>query len=175
MLNNKTIAVVVPAYNEEKQIGQVIETIPDFVDRIIIVNDCSTDKTEEIVNYYLDNDNTKTIIIPNILNDVKQNRYNQADHIVQERMKEEISWFVSSQVVTQNPEKKRIILISHLKNAGVGSAIARGYKWCKDYGIDCTAVMAGDAQMDPAELESICRPIVEDGIDCFGPNYPSTK
>ena len=39
MLNNKTIAVVVPAFNEEKQIGIVIETMPDFVDRIIIIND----------------------------------------------------------------------------------------------------------------------------------------
>jgi len=53
MLNNKTVAVVVPAYNEEKQIGQVIETMPDFVDRIIVVNDCSTDKTEEVVKQYI--------------------------------------------------------------------------------------------------------------------------
>ena len=43
MLNNKTVAVVVPAYNEESQIGLVIESMPDFVDRIIIVNDCSKD------------------------------------------------------------------------------------------------------------------------------------
>jgi glycosyltransferase involved in cell wall biosynthesis len=50
-------------------------------------------------------------------------------------------------------------------NSGVGAAIATGYKWCKDYKIDCTAVMAGDGQMDPSELESICRPIVEDEVD----------
>ena len=37
MLHNKNIAVVVPAYNEEKQIGMVIETMPDFVDRIIFL------------------------------------------------------------------------------------------------------------------------------------------
>ena len=36
MLNNKTIAVVVPAYNEEKQISTVIETMPVFVDRIMM-------------------------------------------------------------------------------------------------------------------------------------------
>ncbi|MEA3448968.1 MAG: glycosyltransferase family 2 protein, partial [Bacteroidota bacterium] len=41
MIKNKTIAVVVPAYNEEKQIEMVIETMPDFVDRIVIVNDKS--------------------------------------------------------------------------------------------------------------------------------------
>ena len=45
MLNNKTIAVVVPAYNEEMQILQVLESMPDFVDRIVVVNDCSKDNT----------------------------------------------------------------------------------------------------------------------------------
>jgi glycosyltransferase involved in cell wall biosynthesis len=49
MLNNKTIAVVVPCYNEETQIGMVIETMPDFVDRIVVVNDKSKDKTIEVV------------------------------------------------------------------------------------------------------------------------------
>ncbi len=52
-----------------------------------------------------------------------------------------------------------------MKNSGVGAAIARGYKWAKDHGIDCTAVMAGDGQMDPAELESICKPVIEENID----------
>jgi glycosyltransferase involved in cell wall biosynthesis len=37
MLKDKTVAIVVPAYNEEQQIGQVIETMPEFVDRIVVV------------------------------------------------------------------------------------------------------------------------------------------
>ena len=49
MYEDRRIAVVVPAYNEETQIGKVIETMPDFVDRIIVVDDCSKDKTAEIV------------------------------------------------------------------------------------------------------------------------------
>ncbi len=48
MLNNKTIAVVVPAYNEEKQIGSVLDSIPDYVDKIILVDDGSQDRTSEI-------------------------------------------------------------------------------------------------------------------------------
>jgi glycosyltransferase involved in cell wall biosynthesis len=52
MLHNKTIAVLVPAYNEEQQIGQVIETMPDFVDHVLIVDDGSTDKTAEIAEKY---------------------------------------------------------------------------------------------------------------------------
>lgn len=49
MLQNKSVAAVVPAYNEETQIHKVIETMPDFVDRIIIIDDCSRDKTSEVV------------------------------------------------------------------------------------------------------------------------------
>ena len=31
MLNKKTVAVVVPCYNEEKQVSKVINTLPKFV------------------------------------------------------------------------------------------------------------------------------------------------
>jgi glycosyltransferase involved in cell wall biosynthesis len=48
MLNNQTIAVVVPAYNEERQIGQVIQSMPEFVDHILVIDDGSSDKTVEI-------------------------------------------------------------------------------------------------------------------------------
>jgi len=45
MYKGKTIAVVVPAYNEEKLIGRVLETMPELVDKIVIVNDASKDNT----------------------------------------------------------------------------------------------------------------------------------
>ena len=165
MLNNQTIAVVVPCYNEETQIGMVIETMPDFVDRIIIINDKSKDKTSEIVRSYISEDKTEKIKIPNILDDVKPNRYNRANIVLQDIQKEEITKFTPSQVYNSDIDFDRIILIDHLENGGVGAAIARGYKWAKDHGIDCTAVMAGDGQMDPNELESICSPVVYDDVD----------
>lgn len=165
MLNNKTIAVVVPAYNEETQIGIVIETMPSFVDRIIIVNDKSTDKTAEVVQEYITNDTSSPIKIENILNKVKPNRYNRANMVVQDLQKKEIQLYTPSEIFNTNVEEDRIILINHLKNGGVGAAIAQGYKWAKDHGIDCTAVMAGDGQMDPDELESICFPVVSEGVD----------
>ncbi|QAY68915.1 glycosyltransferase family 2 protein [Xylanimonas protaetiae] len=43
------IAAIVPAYNEAKMITTVIETMPDFVDHIIVVDDCSPDNTSEVV------------------------------------------------------------------------------------------------------------------------------
>jgi glycosyltransferase involved in cell wall biosynthesis len=45
----KSIAVVVPAYNEEKLIGRVISGMPEFVDRIIVVDDASVDGTAQAV------------------------------------------------------------------------------------------------------------------------------
>jgi glycosyltransferase involved in cell wall biosynthesis len=165
MLNNKTIAVVVPAYNEKNQIETVIATMPDFVDKIVIVNDCSSDSTAEIVSKMIEYDNHQTFEIKNILNHIELKKYNRADFILQEQLKTEMKYFVPSEVKNKKPDQDHIILINQLKNAGVGAAIARGYKWCKDYGIDCTAVMAGDGQMDPDELESICKPVVEENID----------
>jgi len=44
---NLMVAVVVPAHNEERLVGRVIETMPDLVDHIIVVDDASTDGTGE--------------------------------------------------------------------------------------------------------------------------------
>jgi len=164
MLNDKTIAVVVPAYNEEKQIGHVIETMPKFVDRIIVVNDNSTDSTEQIVAGYFGTKHNQTKIALEIQS-IKRSYYNEADVLLQEMNNKELRYFAPSKVLNKNPVKERIILISNIKNIGVGGSIARGYKWCKDHEIDCTAVMAGDGQMDPDELESICLPIINEEVD----------
>ncbi len=53
MFEGKTVAVVVPCYNEESQVGQVLETMPDFVDCIIVIDDASTDGTVEVVRRYI--------------------------------------------------------------------------------------------------------------------------
>jgi len=49
MYRDKVIAVIVPAYNEEKLIGKVLKTIPNFIDHIVVVDDASTDRTGEVV------------------------------------------------------------------------------------------------------------------------------
>jgi len=165
MLNNKTVAVVIPAFNEEEQIRHVIETIPDFADRIVVVNDCSNDRTEKIVHEYLNNKNKRRRKITKVKSSIKHSKYNQAEIVLQKINEKEDNLFISSEIVNKNQENDRIILINNKKNGGVGAAIARGYKWCRDHNIDCTAVMAGDGQMDPSELKEICKPVVEEGID----------
>ncbi|MFL7791278.1 MAG: glycosyltransferase family 2 protein [Anaerolineae bacterium] len=117
MFKKAHIGAVVPAYNEEKLIGRVIETMPVFVDRIIIVDDCSKDETAAVVEEY------------------------------------------------QKKLGDRLQLIRHGINQGVGGAIATGYKWCRDHEIDISVVMAGDAQMDPADLPTLLEPVVSGEVD----------
>lgn len=166
MLNHKIIAVVVPAYNEEQQIGAVISSMPDFVDRIIVVNDCSTDKTSDrVMSFEGSMPVSSPMQIAEIQPPVVKGLYQRADALLYSMMQQEKKNFTPSNVYNKDPETSRIILIEHQKNSGVGAAIATGYKWCKDHNIDCVAVMAGDGQMDPEELESICMPVVNGGID----------
>jgi glycosyltransferase involved in cell wall biosynthesis len=63
MYKGKSVAVVVPAYNEEKLIGKVIETIPDYVDYLVIVDDLSKDQTIEVVNGYLGAADDRIVLI----------------------------------------------------------------------------------------------------------------
>ena len=65
MFEGKTVAVVVPAYNEETQIGQVLETMPDFVDCILVVDDTSSDRTCDIVREHIaaEGDAPRTVLI----------------------------------------------------------------------------------------------------------------
>jgi len=117
MYKGKTVCVIVPAYDEENLIARVIETMPDFVDRIVVVDDNSDDKTAEIVRSYAEGANG------------------------------------------------RVVLIQHSTNQGVGAAIVSGYKWARDNKMDATAVMAGDAQMDPEDLPNLLEPVVTGQTD----------
>ena len=117
MYKGKSVAVVVPAHNEELLIGRVIETMPSVVDKIIIVNDKSPDRTAAVVAEY----------------------------------------------VARQPD--RVVLIDLPENQGVGGAIAEGYKWARDHSLELTAVMAGDAQMDPDDLPALLDPVADGAAD----------
>jgi glycosyltransferase involved in cell wall biosynthesis len=63
MLIDQTIAVVVPCYNEQALIGQVLRTMPDIVDCIFVVDDCSTDDTVSVVSSHVGRTATRVVLI----------------------------------------------------------------------------------------------------------------
>lgn len=127
MYQGKKISVVVPCHNEEQQIEKLIATMPTLVDKIIIVDDASTDKTFEI----------------------------------------------ASNCALKN---KKIVVLQHRKNQGVGAAIATGYRHALENNSDITAVMAGDGQMDPADLETVLQPVADGLTDyCKGNRFFFSK
>ena len=43
------VAAIISAYNEERLVGKTIDTLPGFVDEIIVTNDGSTDDTKGVL------------------------------------------------------------------------------------------------------------------------------
>lgn len=62
MYKRKSVAVVVPCYNEETQIARVVNTMPKFVDWIVVIDDVSKDKTAVIIKKLAKN-NPKIVFI----------------------------------------------------------------------------------------------------------------
>jgi len=52
LLNSTNFCVIVPTYNNHKTLKKVLDSILDFTQNIIIVNDGSTDETSEILKQY---------------------------------------------------------------------------------------------------------------------------
>jgi glycosyltransferase involved in cell wall biosynthesis len=114
VIEGKSVAVVVPARDEEALVQDTLRGIPAFVDRIYVVDDASGDATGERAAALGD---------------------------------------------------RRVEVIRHERNGGVGAAIVTGYKRALADRVDVTAVMAADNQMDPTDLESLVRPVARGEVD----------
>ena len=128
MFRGRSVAVVIPAYNERDTIAATIRSVPGYVDHIIVVDDGSSDGTAAAA---------------------RRHAARRRGGVVE--------------------------VLRHDVNRGVGAAIASGYARAVALGVDATAVMAGDGQMDPADLPRLLEPIVEGRADyakgnrCFQP------
>jgi glycosyltransferase involved in cell wall biosynthesis len=145
MYRDKKIGVVVPAYDEELHIGKVLDGMPDFVDAVYVVDDCSTDRTADIVRDFIDH--SRTPALPHSFSPALPHPRTPA-----------LTHFCS----LVGP---RIELVQHARNSGVGAAIISGYKRCLSDGMDIAAVMAGDNQMEPAWLPAVLDPVVDGRAD----------
>src|SRR5437868_6903348 len=114
MLEGKRVAVVVPAYNEERLPAATRTRIPPSVARIYVVDDHSTDGTADAARALRD---------------------------------------------------PQVEVTVHERNEGVGAAIVTRYKRAIEDRIDVTCIMAGDNQMDPAELEALALPVLRGELD----------
>lgn len=114
MWKKHSVAVVIPAYNVERQLLRVLDKLPAWVDHAIVVNDASQDATATIARKHL---------------------------------------------------RAGLVLCEHAQNQGVGAAISTGYREALARGADIAVVMAGDDQMDPADLPALLAPLVEGRAD----------
>ena len=62
MIKEKSISVVIPCYNEETQIESVVNGIPDYIDKIILIDDKSSDNTYKIIKQF-ENNNSRIFTI----------------------------------------------------------------------------------------------------------------
>jgi glycosyltransferase involved in cell wall biosynthesis len=115
MYRGVSVAVVIPAFNEERAIGGAIEAVPAWVDHVIVVDDASTDATASIA----------------------------AAH------------------------PRAVDLVRHRHNRGVGAAIITGYRRVLEHprAPAIAVVMAGDGQMDPADLPALLDPVIDRRAD----------
>src|SRR5512137_2642054 len=50
------ICVIIHVFNKEKGFGQILDSIPDYIFKIYVVDDASTDRTAEIIRKYEETD-----------------------------------------------------------------------------------------------------------------------
>ena len=67
--------------------------------------------------------------------------------------------------VAAKTQRHGLCILRHPQNRGVGAAIATGYRQALKRGCDVAVVMAGDGQMDPADLPALLAPIVAGRAD----------
>lgn len=62
MYREKSVALVIPAYNEERLIKPTLEEVPETIDRVYVVDDASTDNMPAVVRECADKDKRITLI-----------------------------------------------------------------------------------------------------------------
>ncbi len=56
MYKGKKISLVIPAYNEEKLIRPTLQHVPELIDHVYVIDDCSTDTMVEVIKKCMEDD-----------------------------------------------------------------------------------------------------------------------
>lgn len=150
MYENHSIGVVVPAYNEVGHIGDVIRTLPEYVDRIYLVDDASTDDTWAEAIAAAREGPEPSVELP------KKKRLTAVSDGGVDALQERAEI---------HQREGKLVPIRHHENLGAGGAIKTGYMAALRDGIDITVTIDGDGQMDPNYMSKLLDPIVDGKAD----------
>jgi dolichol-phosphate mannosyltransferase len=110
------IVAVVPAYRVEGQIQSVLQGLPSYLNRIIVIDDGSPDRTGAVVR-------------------------------------------------TAAGKDRRILLLRHDQNEGVGAAMVSGFRRALELKAQIIVKIDGDGQMDTGHLPELLEPLVQGKAD----------
>ncbi|MFC4549525.1 MULTISPECIES: glycosyltransferase family 2 protein [Halorussus] len=168
MYSEKSVAVVVPAYNEKGLVGGVIDTIPSFVDRVYVVDDRSTDGTWAEIREHAERRNAEVGARSHAgVRSPAGERASADGHGSDDASGGERAGGGSTRPAAsaQLDGGRYVVPIRREENGGVGAAIKTGYRRAAADGMDVVAVMAGDGQMDPDALDRLVAPVADGRVD----------
>ena len=140
MYRGKTVGVVLPAYNEADHIAAVIESLPEYVDRVYAIDDCSTDSTFDVISSYATEGEHADAAVEQVADEAGQRRVLPDGH------------------GSTHPE---VIPVQHSVNQGAGATLKTGYLLAARDGMDTTVTIDADGQMDPDQMDNLLDPLVE--------------
>ena len=103
--------------------------------------------------------------------------YNVSKHIecVISKLPAEVNWIITvndcskdntARILTELAEKnKRIVVINHETNQGVGGAMLTGFQRSLELNSDITIKIDGDDQMDSSYITALIKPIIDNKAD----------
>ena len=143
MYREHAVGVVIPAYNEGAFVRDVIAKIPDYVDRVYVIDDCSTDHTwSEILHAGRDDAGSQT-------------------PTGSERHSVDFRGTPVEKRVAETTEIGRVVAFRHDRNRGAGGAVKTGYFAAMRDAVDIVATVDGDGQMDISQLSRLLDPLVD--------------
>ncbi|MCU4753669.1 glycosyltransferase family 2 protein [Halobacteria archaeon AArc-curdl1] len=154
MYRDHSVGVVMPAYNEEGFVGDVIRNMPAYVDVMYVIDDCSTDDTWDEVQDAAREDLSREDILSY-----------EGEEVEREVLADGGSSTILTDRATVHERIARVVPIQHHENLGAGGAIKTGYLAALDGGEDVIVTVDGDGQMDLSQMTNLLDPIVAGDAD----------